>query len=66
MSLRKAFENGRKAAFTAAIEECQAYAKRCKGGALGSLAAGMEDAALQIAMRIAQRAKKASESRNGA
>jgi hypothetical protein len=67
---RAAFEAGENAAFIAAVDECQAYAEELSdlqhrmgaGGALlEAFASQIEDkvnVAQQIAMRIAQRAKR--------
>lgn len=55
--VKHAFEAGRRTAFIAAVEECQAYHRSLplEGGRL-ALAQG--EAAQQIAMRIGQRAKQ--------
>ena len=47
----EAFENGRKAAFVAAVEECQAYSKNATSEEAKAVA-------MNLAVRITQRAKK--------
>ena len=47
----EAFENGRKAAFIAAVEECQAYSK-------STTSEEAKAVAMNLAVRITQRAKK--------